>query len=72
MLFSVKFHPLGFTGFFHYQGRERMGLWRYVLLFGCLSSDMGYVLKISWSDMLHGRLYHLRAEGVTRLLYTKY
>lgn len=48
-----------------------MGIWRYVLLFGCLSSDMGYVLKISWSDMLHGRLYHLRAEGVTRPLYTK-
>lgn len=29
---------------------------------------MGYVLKISWSDMLHERLYYLCAEGVTRLL----
>ena len=71
MLFSVKFHPFRFVGFFHYTEPLFSPTWRYVLLFWVIGSDIAHILKNDWSYVRCGIDEILSDKGVGRVLTTK-
>ena len=71
MLCSVKSHPFKIDGFFHCNLPCLMAVWRYVLLFWVIGSDIAHILKNDWSYVRCGIDEILSDKGVGRVLTTK-
>ncbi|HAS1810053.1 hypothetical protein EKN44_15135 [Enterobacter hormaechei] len=71
MLCSFKFHWLKISGFFDCERPCLMAVWRYVLLFRVIGSDIAHVLKNDWSYVRCGIDEILSDKGVGRVLTTK-
>ena len=71
MLYSVKSHPFKIDGFFHCNRPYPTAVWRYVLLFWVIGSDIAHILKNDWSYVRYGIDEILSDKGVGRVLTTK-